>query len=97
MTIYLHHNELTVEVFDDAVFNQSVDSPTSYDKVIQMEKDKLYSPNSQHAIKVYKGGEEIKSGIILASGGGTGVHENTALIDDENLIIRCCNNLKERS
>jgi len=93
MAVFLHHNELTVEVFDDSAFTQSVDSPSSYDKVIQVEKDKLYSPNSQHAIKVYKDDKVIKTAIILASGGGTGVHEDTALIDQGNLIIRCCNKL----
>jgi alpha-tubulin suppressor-like RCC1 family protein len=93
MAVFLHHNELTVEVFDDAAFTQSADSPTSYDKVIQVESDKQYSPNSQHAIKVYKDERIIKTAIILASGGATGVHEDTALIDQGNLIIRCCNKL----
>src|SRR5436190_4023782 len=93
MAVSLHHNELTVEVFDDTAFNQSVDSATSYDKVIQAEKDKPYSPNSKHGIKVYKDDEVIMTAIILASGGGTGVYEDTALIDQGNLIIRCCNKL----
>lgn len=93
MPIFLHHNELTVEVFDDTAFTQPVDNSTSYDIVIQAEKDKPYSPNSQHAIKVYKDGRVIKTAIILASGGGTGVHEDTALFDQGNLIIRCCNKL----
>ena len=93
MAFSLHHNELTVEVFDDSAFIHSTDSPTSYDKVIQAEKDKFYSPISQHAVKVYKDNRIIKSAIILASGGGTGVHEDAVLIDEDNLIIRCCNKL----
>jgi hypothetical protein len=93
MAVFLHHNELTVEVFDDTAFTQSADSPTYYDKVVRVEKDKPYSPNSKHAIKVYKDNSVTKSAIILASGGGTGVHDGTALIDEGNLIIRCCNKL----
>lgn len=93
MAVSLHHNELTIEVFDDTAFTQSADSPTHYDKVIQVEKDKPYSPNSKHAIEVYKDNKAIKTAIILASGGGTGVYEDTALIDQGNLIIRCCNKL----
>jgi hypothetical protein len=93
MAVFLHHNELAVEVFDDTAFTKSADSPTSYDKIIQVEKDKPFSPNSKHAIKVYKDNSLIKSAIILASGGGTGVYENTALIDQGNLIIRYCNKL----
>lgn len=93
MAVSLHHNELAVEVFDDTGFTQSADSPTSYGKVIQAETDKQYAPISKHAIKVYKGDSVINTAIILASGGGTGVHEDTALIDQGNLIIRCCNKL----
>ncbi|MFT3846926.1 MAG: hypothetical protein QM725_17855 [Lacibacter sp.] len=82
---------MTIELFDDTAFNQTADSPTSYDKVIQVDKDKPYSPNSQHAIKIYKDNNLIGSAIILASGGGTGVHDDSALIDEDNFIIRCCN------
>jgi hypothetical protein len=93
MTVTLQHNDLTIELSDDSAFNQTTDSPTSYDKVIQADKDVQYSPTSQHAIKIFKHNNFISSGIILATGGGTGVHSDTALIDDNNLIIRCCNKL----
>ena len=93
MAITLRHKDLTIEVFDDSAFNQTPDSPTSYDKVIQADKDKPYSPTSQHAIKIYRDNNLISSAIILATGGGTGVHSDTALIDDDNLVIRCCNKL----
>ena len=91
MAFTLQHNELTIELFDDSAFYQKPDSPTSYDKVIQDDKDKPYTPTSQHAIKVYKNDDLIVSAIVLASGGGTGVHADTALIHNDNLIIRCCN------
>ena len=91
MTVTLQHNDLTIEIFDDSSFNQTADSPTSYNKVIQVDKDKPYSPNSQHAIKIYKDNNLISSAIILASGGGTGVYYDTVFIDDDKLIIRCCN------
>jgi len=93
MALSLQHNDLTIEVFDDSAFKQTADSPTSYGKVIQVEEDKLYSPNSQHAIKIFRNNILIVSAIILASGGGTSVCSDTALIDDDNLIIRCCNKI----
>jgi len=52
MTVTLQHIDLTIELFDDSVFNQTAYSPTSYDKVIQADKDKQFSPISQHAIKL---------------------------------------------
>ncbi|UAY53031.1 hypothetical protein [Ferruginibacter albus] len=94
MAVTLQHNDLTIELFDDPSFNQTADSPaSSYDKVIQADQDKLYSPTSQHAVKIYQNNNLINSAIILATGGGTGVHSDTALIDDNNLIVRCCNKL----
>jgi len=93
MTVILRHNDLKIELFDDSAFNQTADSPTSYSKVIQADKDKQYSPTSQHAIKIYRDNCLISSAIILATGWGTGVYSDTALIDDDNLIIRCCNKL----
>jgi hypothetical protein len=91
MTLTSQHNDLTIEVFDDAAFTIGLDSPTSYDKIIQADEDKPYSATSQHAIIIYKDNSPIMTAIILASGGGTGVHSDTALIDEGNLIIRCCN------
>jgi hypothetical protein len=93
MAITLRHKDFAIEVFDDSAYNQTEDSPTNYDKVLQADRDKPYSPTSQHAIKVYRDNNLISSAIILATGGGTGVHSDTALIDEDNLVIRCCNKL----
>ncbi len=88
MTLTLHQNGLTIDIFDD---HASIDGSSSYDKVIQVDKDKVYSPNSQHGINVYKDNTLLACAIILASGGGTTVLSDSALIDDNCLIIRCCN------
>lgn len=91
MAVILNHKDFTIELLDDSGFNQTPDSPTRYEKVIQADKDRQYSPTSQHSIKLYKDNNLINSAIILATGGGTVVHNDTALIDDNNLIVRCCN------
>lgn len=93
MALTLTHKNLLIELFEDSRFLQNPDSPTSYAKVIQVEECAEYSPKEQHAIKIYRNEELINSAIILASGGGTGIHSDSALIDDDNLIIRCCNKL----
>lgn len=93
MAITLLHKDWTIEIFDDAAFEQMPASTTNYIKVLQADKDKQYSPTSQHAIKIYQDNNLISSTIILATGGGTGVYSDSALIDNDNLIIRCCNKL----
>jgi hypothetical protein len=93
MGLILYHLNFKIEVFDDNEYNSSAERPISYDQVIQAEQDMKYSPSSQHAIKVYEADKLINTAIILASGGGTGVHEDTAFIDQGNLIIRCSNKL----
>jgi hypothetical protein len=91
MSVTLQHNDLTIEVFDDASFNQSPDSSTHYDKVYRPGKDKEYKPASQHAIVVYKDNIKLASAILLASAGATSVTEDSVIIVDNNIITRCCN------
>lgn len=91
MAVTFQHNDLAIEIFDDTAFIPTVDSPTSYSKVIQTDKE--YSPTSKHAIKIYRENRLINSAVILAAGGATGVSDDTALVDEDNLIIRCCNKL----
>lgn len=93
MATILNHKDLTIELFDDPAYTAGPDSPTAYDKIIEADEDKEYSPVSQHAIKISRGDALIYRAIVLASGGGTGVHSDSAIIDEDNLIIRCCNKL----
>ena len=91
MVVTLQHNDLTIKVFDDSSFIQSPDSLTKYEKVYQPEKDHEYVPASQHAIVVYKNGVKLSSAILLAAAGATSVTENSIIIENNNLITRCCN------
>lgn len=68
----------------------SADNRFKYDLIYQHRDDEEYEPISKHGIKVYKDGL-FKSAIVLAIGGATGVNSDSAIIDDENLVIRCCN------
>jgi hypothetical protein len=93
MELILHHNDLTIRVFDDSAFTKGNDSPTSYHKVIEAAEDEVYRSDAQHAIEVHKSDGIINSAIIQAIMGATGVNNNTALIDNGNLIIKCARNL----
>lgn len=91
MAVTLRYKDLTIEVFDDPAFSPTPDSPTSYDKVYQLDKEKDYKPVSQHAIVVYSDNIKIASAILLAVAGATSVTSDSVLIDDDDLITRCCN------
>jgi outer membrane protein assembly factor BamB len=45
--------------------------------------------SSKHGIKIYQDGQIIESCIIIGSGGATAVHQNSSLLDKDQLII-CC-------
>jgi hypothetical protein len=68
----------------------SADNRFKYDLIYQHPEDEGYRPTSKHGIKVYKDGL-YKNAIVLCTGGCTGVNPNSAMIDDENLLICCCN------
>ena len=91
MTLTLRHKDWTIEVFDDSAFTNSPDSPTSYAKVYQSDSDEEYLSISQTAIIVYRDNTKITSAILLAVAGATSVTTDSAVIDNDNLITRCCN------
>jgi len=92
MTVTLQHNDLTIELFDDSSYVvNSIDSPTQYDIIYNGDNyDDLDFP-TRHAIKVFESQQLIKSAILLGAGGATGISSDAAFVDNENLIIRCSN------
>jgi hypothetical protein len=94
MTVNLQHNDLTIELFDDSPYViNSIDSPTHYDMIYNGDNYVDHDFPTRHGIKVFKGGQLYKSAILLGAGGATGISSDAALIDNENLIIRCSNQL----
>jgi len=94
MKVTLQHNHFTIELFDDPSYVvNSVDSPTHYNMVYNGDNYVDHDFPTRHAIKVFKGEQLIKSAILLGAGGATGISPDAAFIDNENLIIRCSNQL----
>lgn len=91
MTVTIQHNNFTIEVFDESAFNNTPNSATPYEKIYQTYSDKEYRPTSQTAIIVYKHNIKITSAILLGAAGATSVTTDSVLIDNDNLITRCCN------
>ena len=59
---------------------------------ITIKKPKYYQ-SSNHGIKVYENGKLYKSAIICGTAGATGIHENSAIIADEDILICCADKI----
>jgi hypothetical protein len=71
----------------------STDSSTCYDIVYNSDKCDKHDFPTTHGIKIFKEGQLYKSAILLGVGGATGISSDAALIDNNNLAIRCSNHL----
>lgn len=87
--ILLQFKNLTIEIFDDSTYSYgSTDNKFNYLKHYFGDGGEEY-PVSKHAVKIFDNDKEINSCIVIGSAGATGIHKNSALIDNDKLII-CC-------
>ncbi len=84
----LSHRQLEVRIDNDPSFTfRSVDNPHSYDHAYRLD-DEPYTPTSLHTVTVnQEDGEPIASCILGATGGASGVHEHSAIIHTDSLLI----------
>lgn len=92
MNRYQYKN-LTIEVTDEPTYKfGSTDNNFNYSKHYFGDGATEY-PTSKHGIKIYQDDQIIESCIIIGSGGTTGVHQNSSLLDKDRLIICCCDTI----
>jgi hypothetical protein len=91
MTVTLQYNDLTIELFNDSSYViGSIDSPTQYDVIYNGDNYAEHDFPTRHAIKFSKRAAYKKCNFIR-SGGATGITSDAAFVDNNNLIIRCSN------
>lgn len=84
------YNDLTIEVLDEPTYKfGSSDNNFNYIKHYFSDGATEY-PASKHGIKIYKDDQIIDSCIIIGSGGATGIHQKSSLLDEDQLLISCC-------
>lgn len=89
ISMIAHYNQYEIEVFDDESYDiNSNGNPNRYQYLIRSAKD-IYQPSAKHGIRVRENGVECASAIICASGGATGIYDNSFLIKEDLLFI-CC-------
>jgi len=82
------HGQYQIDISSDSAYSEnSRDNLTQYD-FVYFDKSKYAFP-SVFGIKVFKHNKLLASAAIGALGGGTTIHENS-LILEENRIITCC-------
>ena len=84
----LTFGEYKIELADESLYSPAADTISKYDFVYQDQESELCR-STGHGIKIFKDDELRKSAVVRAVGGATGIHENSAVIVDEDILI-CC-------
>lgn len=89
----LNFDEYKIELINESSYKvDSFDNTSNYDLVYQDEESKFYQ-STYHGVKVYKGKKLFQSAIVCATAGATGVHGNSAVIVDKDILICCADKI----
>lgn len=78
----------TVELIrDENYLENSKDNLVSYYQVFFMESDYVFP--TKIGLKTFENGKIISTAIIDSIGGGSGIHKNSQIIENERIIV-CC-------
>lgn len=89
--IYFDFDGFEICLEDDNAFTiYSSDNYFKYDFVYH-DEEAIYYQSSNHAIKAYKDEKIYKSAVICASAGAAGIHKNSAIIVEGDILICCAN------
>lgn len=87
--VELEFAEHKIELFDESSYTpNSADNIFTYENVFADEESDIFH-STRHGIKVYKNGAIFSNALICAVGGATGIHKNSAVIINENILM-CC-------
>lgn len=88
-----NYRDLKIEIFDDNSFKlNSEDNEKSYNQIYFRGNDEYIVP-AMHGIRIYENEKEIDSCLIAGEGGATGIHDTSTIIDEDKLLICCCDSV----
>ena len=88
---HYQYQDLTIEVLDVPIYTcDSADNSFVYNKHYFSGDEQDYH-TSKHGIKIFRDESIIDSCIVIGSYGPTGVHQNSSLLDGDQLLV-CCGN-----
>lgn len=82
------YGQLEIHLDSDPIFSfGSADNFNVYNNVYRLD-DEPFSPASRHTVRVvHKDGFVLASCILGAAGGATGIHEHSAFVDGDSLLV----------
>jgi len=84
------YKDLTIQVVDEPAYEfRSSTNNFNYQKYFFGGGGQEY-PTSKHGIKILQNDKILNSCIVIGSGGATGIHQNSALLDSDDLLLCCC-------
>lgn len=87
------YKDFTIEVIDEPTYiNGSEDNNFNYSKTYLADFEGQ-TPTSKHGIKIYRENQIIESCIVIGTGAATGVYQNSTLVDNDRLLICCCDSV----
>ncbi len=84
----LHH--LKIEIVVENVPHYGIaegESARQFDREMQLDTSTDIYTTSKHSVTTLRSGDRLASVILLAGGGATGVHEHSAIVVDDDLLI----------
>lgn len=88
-----NYKNLIIEIHDEPTYKfGSTDNSFTYSKHYFGNDAKEY-PTSKHGIKIYQDHRIIDNCIIIGSGGATGIHKFLTLLDNDKLLLCCCDTI----
>jgi hypothetical protein len=79
------YNNMMIELFDDPSYTIGADNSNAY-SLHYFTDGPQDSTGSFHGIRVIKDGLELNSCLLIGSGGTT-IHETSAVVDDNSLLV----------
>lgn len=87
------YKDLRIEVLDEPTFKVgSADNNFNYSKSY-FGNDAEEFPTSKHGVKIFQDDVQINNCILIAFGGATGIYQNSSLVDNDHLLICCCDTI----
>ncbi len=91
--IELNFAEYRIELVDESTYTQNSTDNVFATKNVFADSESDVFQSTKHGVKVYKDEKLYGNALICAVGGATGIHENSAVIIENDILICCADSI----